>query len=88
LHRQKVRLDRFLMETLQIEKEQMRTDDAAKLQSYVEGVTRIKLQALQELTEEGLRGNQEFSIFLDQCSHLIGRMQLKMLAQQSARENV
>jgi TRAP transporter TAXI family solute receptor len=87
IHRQKERLDRFLMETLRIEKEQTQTDDVERLQGYLESVTRIKLQALQELTEEDLRGNQEFSIFLDQCSHLIGRMQLKILSQQSTRAN-
>lgn len=87
IHRQKERLDRFLMETLRIEKEQSQTNDIEKLHGYLESVTRIKLQALQELTEEELRGNQEFSIFLDQCSHLIGRMQLKILSQQSIRTN-
>ena len=82
LHRQKERLDRFLMDTLHIEKEQALTNDAEKLQGYLDRVTQIKLQALQELTEEDLRGNQEFSIFLDQCSYLIGRIQRKMLSHQ------
>lgn len=87
LHEQKERLDRFLMETLRIEKEQSQTNDLVRLQEHLDGVTRIKLQALQELTEEGLRGNQEFSIFLDQCSHLIGRIQLKMLSQRSSNSS-
>lgn len=82
VHRQKERLDTFLMQTLRIEMQQSQTTDVEKLQGYLEGVTRIKLNALQELTEEELRGNQEFSIFLDQCSHLISRIQLKMLSQQ------
>lgn len=82
IHRQKVHLDHFLMETLQIEKKQSLTNDRDRLQGYLDDVTSIKLQALQELTEEELRGNQEFSIFLDQCSHLISRIQLKMLSLQ------
>lgn len=84
VHQQKEHLDQFLMETLRIEKEQMQTDDPEKLQGYIESVTRIKLQALKELTEEELRGNQEFSIFLDQCSYLISRIQMKMYSLRSA----
>ena len=82
VHRQKKRLDQFLTETLQIEKNQAQATDIDQLQELVDAVTRIKLRALQELTEEELRGNQEFSIFLDQCSQLIGRIQLRMLSQQ------
>ena len=74
------------METLRIEKEQMQTDDLEKLQDYIDSVTKIKLQALKELTEEDLRGNQEFSIFLDQCSHLIGQIQSKMFSLKFGRE--
>ena len=87
VHRQKEHLDEFLMETLRIEKEQMQTDDLDKLQGYLESVTKIKLQALKELTEEDLRGNQEFSIFLDQCSYLISRIQMKRFSLQSSEAN-
>ena len=83
LDRQKQHLDRFLEQTLAIERAQMATDDADQLQRYLEDVTRIKLEALRELTEEELRGNQVFSIFLDQCSSLIERIQLKILSLQS-----
>lgn len=88
IHQQKDRLDRFLTETLKIEKQQSRTNDVEKLYSYLENVTSIKLRALHELTEEDLRGNQEFSIFLDQCSHLIGRIQLRIVLQQLINANV
>jgi TRAP transporter TAXI family solute receptor len=77
--RQKERLDSFLTQTLKIEHQQSQTDDCDKLQEFVESVTRIKTKALQELTEEELRGNQEFSIFLDQCSYVINRIQLRIL---------
>ncbi len=87
VHRQKEHLDEFLMETLRIEKEQMQTNDPVKLQGYLESVTKIKLQALKELTEEDLRGNQEFSIFLDQCSYLISRIQMKKFSLQSSEAN-
>ena len=72
------------METLRIEREQMQTNDKTQLQGYLDSVTGLKMQALQELTEEELRGNQEFSIFLDQCSYLINRIQRKLL---SAKES-
>ncbi|MDG2221697.1 MAG: TAXI family TRAP transporter solute-binding subunit [Rubripirellula sp.] len=75
---QKERLDIFLMETLRIEREQATTTDFDELKGFLDTVTSVKLQAIQELTEEDLRGNQEFAIFLDQCSHLIGRIQRKM----------
>lgn len=76
--KQKERLDGFLMETLRIERDQATTTDFDKLKGFLDTVTSVKLQAIQELTEEDLRGNQEFAIFLDQCSHLIGRIQRKM----------
>ena len=75
---QKEHLDDFLMETLTIEREQAKSTDFDQLRGYLDKVTEIKLQAIQELTEEELRGNQEFAIFLGQCSHLIGRIQRKM----------
>jgi hypothetical protein len=80
--RQKERLDSFLSETLRIEREQAKTTEITELKTYLDAVTDLKLQALQELTQEDLRGNQEFSIFLDQCSHLISSIQRKVLAQQ------
>lgn len=72
-------LDRSLNQTVQIERAQIKSDDVEELQGYMAAVTEIKLKALQELTEEELRGDQAFSIFLDQCSNLIGKIQMKML---------
>jgi hypothetical protein len=81
--RQKERLDRLLQETLWVEKAQMETDDLKKLAAHLDQVTRIKLKALHEFTEEELRGDQSFSIFLDQCAGLIAKIQLKMLSQEA-----
>ncbi|MEC9001835.1 MAG: hypothetical protein VX644_00560, partial [Planctomycetota bacterium] len=55
-----------------------------ELQDFLDEVTAIKLQALRELTEEGLRGDQSFSIFLDQCAGLRNKIQLKILSCQNA----
>jgi TRAP transporter TAXI family solute receptor len=78
IDRQKEHLDYLLTQTLEIEKSQMRSDDHEQLLGYLDSVTKIKLQALQELTEEELRGNQSFSILLDQCANLISKIQFKI----------
>jgi TRAP transporter TAXI family solute receptor len=80
LSRQKEHLDEFLEETLEIEKAQMETEDPIKLRAYLDQVTRIKLKALHELTEEELRGDQSFTIFLDQCRSIIDKIQMKILS--------
>ncbi|MCA9120661.1 MAG: TAXI family TRAP transporter solute-binding subunit [Planctomycetaceae bacterium] len=81
IRRQKDHLDQFLEETLRIEAAQMNTTDVEKLQKYLDDVTRIKLKALHEFTEEELRGDRSFSIFLTQCANLISKIQLKIVSQ-------
>ena len=72
------RLNALLDETVRIESEQMKTDDPKKLREYLDEVTRVKLRALDELTDEDLRGDQMFAIFLTQCSNLSRKLQLKV----------
>lgn len=72
------RLNALLDETVRVESEQMKTDDPQRLREYLDEVTRIKLRALDELTDEGLRGDQMFAIFLTQCSNLSRKLQLKI----------
>lgn len=81
ISRQKEHLDLFLEETLRIESAQMNTTDVEKLKKYLDDVTRIKLKALHEFTEEELRGDQSFSIFLTQCANLISKIQMKIVSQ-------
>jgi TRAP transporter TAXI family solute receptor len=78
LSAQKEHLDAFLQQTLRIEKEQMHTSDPEELGRFYDDVTRIKLEALQELTDEDLRGDQTFAIFLMQCANLISKIQAKI----------
>ncbi len=80
---EKDRLDVFLEKTLAIEAAQMDTTDPAELGAFLDEITRIKLQALQELTHEELRGDQMFSIFLMQCANLINKIQMKIIAYES-----
>ncbi len=82
LSRHKERLDVLLEQTLAIEADQMKSKDVAELRGYLDRVTAIKIQALREFTSEELRGDQAFSIFLDQCTSLIGKLQMKILTDQ------
>ena len=75
----KDRLDALLAETGRIERAQMDTDDDAQLKSYLDEITRIKLQALDELTHEDLRGDRMFLIFLIQCGNVINKIQAKIM---------
>ncbi len=84
---QKDHLDTLLEKTLKIEREQMSTTDPERLRGFLDDVTRIKLRALQEFTEEELRGDTAFSIFLMQCSSLISRLQLNILVGTGDGEN-
>ena len=91
LQAQKDHLDTFLEKTLMIERAQMDTTDAVALKSYLDDVTRIKLDALNRLTHEEMRGDETFSIFLAQCANLISKIQFKIMnssqVQSQRREN-
>jgi TRAP transporter TAXI family solute receptor len=76
IHMQK--LNALLDETVRIETQQMKTCDPKELQGYLDEVTRVKLRALDELTDQDLRGDQMFTIFLTQCSNLSRKLQLKI----------
>lgn len=83
LQTQKDHLDGFLKETLQVEVAQMGTSDPKKLGELLDQLTQIKLRALQDLTEEELRSDRTFSIFLIQCSNLSNNILLKILTRDS-----
>ena len=83
---EKEHLDAFLDQTLQIEAAQMDTTDVKELGVFFDDVTRMKLRALRELTQEDLRGDRTFSIFLMQCANLINRIQMKIVAHTSGSQ--
>lgn len=87
IREQKDRLDHFLAETMTIERAQADTDDPAALRRLLDEVTRIKLDAMQEFTNEELRGNSTFSLFLLQCSNLMSTIQLRMILAVRLRES-
>lgn len=84
ISRQKEHLDHFLEKTLHIEAAQMTSDNPEELRTYLDEVTQIKLDALHEFTEEELRGDQAFSIFLAQCANLMNNLQLKIVTASSS----
>ncbi len=74
----KDRLDVFLDRTMEIERAQIDIEDPTRLKDCLDQVTAIKLQALEELTHEELRGDVTFSIFLQQCGDLARKIQAKI----------
>lgn len=74
----KDRLDAFLDRTLKIERAQLGTTDPEELKEFLDQVTSIKLEALEQLTHEELRSDQAFAIFLAQCANLINKIQFKI----------
>ncbi len=80
LSAQKEHLDVFLEKTLRIEEAQMESDEVPELYELLNQVTNIKLQVLHEFTEEELRGDHVFRIFLAQCANLISKIQLKIIS--------
>jgi TRAP transporter TAXI family solute receptor len=75
---EKDKLDVLLTKTLNIERSQMESNSIPELRGMLDKVTRIKLQALDELTHEALRGDRIFLIFLTQCANLITKIQAKI----------
>ena len=80
----KERLDSFLDRTVRIERAQMQMEDPKQLKECLDEVTRIKLEALSELTDEDLRGDRMFSIFLSQCASLVTKIQAKIAMRSSS----
>jgi len=72
-----------------IERQYASADAMSDLQGMLRQVMQIKIQALEELTHEQLRGDRVFLIFMTQCSNLIDSIQSKMNRINSdARDNL
>ncbi len=82
-------LDEFLKETIVIEEKLSQINDPKGLEELLQQISEVKLRALNELTEETLRGNRMFLIFLQQCGHLSQAVRGKIwLTSQSATETI
>jgi len=78
LSKEKEKLDVLLAQTVDIERQYASADAMSDLQGMLRQVMKIKIQALEELTHEQLRGDRVFLIFMTQCSNLIDSIQSKM----------
>jgi hypothetical protein len=88
LRLEKDHLDELLARTVEIEARQIGVTDPAVLRQMLDDVTRIKLQALEELTHEELRGDRSFLIFLTQCASLISKIQAKISSHRPDRSRL
>ncbi len=79
----KERLDTLLDRTAEIERMQMSETEPGALRAMLDQVTEIKLEALDELTHEDLRGDRQFLIFLIQCGNLMDKIQAKLALQRA-----
>ena len=89
LSKEKEKLDVLLAQTVDIERQYASADAMSDLQGMLRQVMKIKIQALEELPHEQLRGDRVFLIFMTQCSNLIDSIQSKMNRINSdARDNL
>ena len=57
----------------------MHATDPTRLESLLDEITQLKLKALDELTDDEVRGDRMFSIFLLQCANVINKIQMKIM---------
>jgi TRAP-type uncharacterized transport system substrate-binding protein len=79
LKRMKEELDCFLEIIMESDKKQMKSDSREELINIMQQVTDVKMTALKELTNERLRSDQMFSIFLMESHNVIAKIQAKLL---------
>ncbi|MBT7534789.1 MAG: hypothetical protein HN610_04435, partial [Verrucomicrobia bacterium] len=78
LSKDKEKLDILLAQTVDIERKYPDSHSLETLQGMLHRIMQIKIQALEELTHESLRGDRVFLIFMTQCSSLINSLQAKI----------
>lgn len=76
---QKESIDILFKHILRIEKAQLNIFNREKLEKYLEEITQIKTQALKEFTDEAIRNDSDFTLFISQCDSLIHRIHIKIL---------
>lgn len=78
LSEDKEKLDALLAQTVEIERKYSESNTLESLQGMLRRIMQIKIQALEELTHESLRGDRVFLIFMTQCSSLINSLEAKI----------
>ncbi|MEK7485613.1 MAG: TAXI family TRAP transporter solute-binding subunit [Planctomycetota bacterium] len=84
---QQSQLSLLMNEVIAVERAHMETNDPILLKQYLDEVTNIKLQALDDLTHGHLRGDDLFSIFLTQCTGVIRKIQEKCIFHFKAQQD-
>ena len=74
----KDRLDVYLEQAVGFDNRYLTTTDPAELEKMIEDLTKIKVKAIKELTNEELRSDNVFLMFLLQCSSIISKIQSKI----------
>lgn len=77
---QKERLDIFVNRTLELDKQLNDTTCTEELRALHRKVTELQHLALTELTEDDLRGDRLFSIFLEQSNSLCRKIENRLLS--------
>jgi len=81
---QKERLDIFVNRTLELDKQLTDTTCTEELRELHSKVTELQHLALSELTEDDLRGDRMFSIFLSQSNSLCRKIENRLLSRRLA----
>ena len=87
LQEMKDELDGFLRKTMLLDQQQVESESPEELQSIITQITELKIYVLQELTDEKLRADQMFIIFLTQCHNVICKIQSKLFILQQSEKN-
>ena len=87
LQEMKDELDGFLRKTMLLDQQQVESESPEELQSIITQITELKIYVLQELTDEKLRADQMFMIFLTQCHNVICKIQSKLFILQQSEKN-
>lgn len=84
---QQGQLNMLMNEVTALERAHMETSEPILLKQYLDEVTHIKLQALEELMHIHLHEDVLFPIFLTQCSGVIRKIQEKCIFHFNAQQN-
>jgi len=71
-------LDVYLEQTVAIERDQLAATQRPELEALRERLTNVKLEALSRLSNETLRGDRRFLIFLTQCASVAREIDAKL----------
>lgn len=81
---QKEHLDTYVEKTMEIERALAGEEDPTALEQALVRISSLKLEALDKLTHEDLRGDRMFLIFLQQCADLSSRLEARLARERAS----